>query len=520
MSTLTEIELRRLGEQVRLDRDLPPSDRNRLGQYATPPELAIDISKAVGQHVPPGCPVRLLEPCVGTGAFFHGLSSALPAGRIERAVGFEPDLRYAEVASRLWGGVGLNVRGEDFATATPTEQFNLLVTNPPYVRHHHLRPEVKRRLAERAAALTGIRPSGLAGLHIYFPLLAHPWLTDGAVAAWLIPSEFMDVNYGSALKTYLTAQVDLLRVHRFNASDVQFADALVSSAVVIYRRASPSGRPVLLTQGNSVSEPGEQRSVDHGALSPSKKWGPLFAPRDQGVAGTGTGLTLGDLFTVRRGLATGSNEFFILSRDEARRRQLPECFVRPILPGPRLLKGAVIESDPDGFPLDVPQMVLVDCRLPGEQVRRQFPRLWAYFEQGREKQVDRGYLTSRRTPWYSQEDRPPAPFICPYMGRQRNGHGPFRFLWNKTRATAHNVYMLLYPKGALARLLREQPELHPVTFEALQQIDTGKIVSGGRVYGGGLHKVEPNELAAVSAGQLASHLGLSTSTHSLFDTVT
>lgn len=520
MRPSSEIEERRRAEQARLERDCRDADRNRLGQYATPPRLAADIAHAAQEHWPTGRPVRFLEPCVGSGAFFYAVASAFPAGQVERAVGFECDPQYAQVADTLWRSAGLSVRGEDFTRATPNESFNLLVTNPPYVRHHHLTPEVKRQLAERVATITGIRPSGLAGLYTYFPLLAQPWLADGALAAWLIPSEFLDVNYGSALKTFLLSQVDLLRVHRFNAADVQFADALVSSTVVVYRKATPSPQPVVFTQGHSIGTPSQHCMVDRDALVPSRKWGLLFDRARESDTQPNSNLTLGDLFTIRRGLATGRNDYFILSRDEARRRQLPECFLRPILPGPRLIPDAVIETDTDGFPRGLPQTVLVDCRLGEEQVRRQYPRLWAYYQEGERSGINRGYLTSRRTPWYSQEDRPPPPFLCPYMGRQKNGRGPFRFVWNKTAATAHNVYMLLYPKGPLARRLSAAPELYEAVFEALRRIDGGGIVSSGRVYGGGLHKVEPNELASVPAQPVASLLGRSLSTPTLFDALT
>ena len=40
--------------------------------------------------------------------------------------------------------------------------------------------------------------------------------------------------YGSVLRTYLSRNVTLLQIHTFDAADVQFADALVSSAVVVF----------------------------------------------------------------------------------------------------------------------------------------------------------------------------------------------------------------------------------------------------------------------------------------------
>src|SRR5207302_6159457 len=81
-----------------------------------------------------------------------------------------------------------------------------------------------------------IKISGLAGLYCYFLLLADAWLADGGFGIWLIPSEFMDVNYGQAVKRYLTEDVKLVHIHRFCPADVQFSDALVSSAVVVFEK--------------------------------------------------------------------------------------------------------------------------------------------------------------------------------------------------------------------------------------------------------------------------------------------
>lgn len=87
---------------------------------------------------------------------------------------------------------------------------------------------------------TGIKISGLAGLYCYFLILSERWLAEGALSCWLIPSEFMDVNYGKAVKQYLLECVDLLCVHKFKADDVQFDDALVSSTIVFFRKGKPS----------------------------------------------------------------------------------------------------------------------------------------------------------------------------------------------------------------------------------------------------------------------------------------
>jgi hypothetical protein len=126
--------------------------------------------------------------------------------------------------------------------------------------------------------------------------------------------------------------------------------------------------------------------------------------------------------------------------------------------------------------------------------------MWEYLEAGVAAGISKGYLCRNRSPWYAQEDRPPSPFLCTYMGRQgKPGRNPFRFILNRSQATAANVYLLLYPKPALQRALAAHPELVEAVWRALKRISPDELIGQGRVYGGGLHKVEPKELANASA---------------------
>ena len=113
------------------------------------------------------------------------------------------------------------------------------------------------------------------------------------------------------------------------------------------------------------------------------------------------------------------------------------------------------------------------------------------------------YLCKHRSYWYAQEKRPPSPFLCTYMGRQDTGRGrPFRFILNRSKATATNVYLMLYPKPALAKALLERPELLKQVWQPLNQISDEVLMGEGRVYGGGLHKLEPRELGNALAEKL------------------
>jgi len=307
----------------------------------------------------------------------------------------------------------------------------------------------------------------------------------------------MDVNYGATLRRYLTEHVTLLHIHRFCPTDVQFTDALVSSAVVVFRKSLPSpSHTTRFSFAGPIDRPEVEAQVSLDSLRQSRKWTQF--PATTTVDHTAEA-TLGDIFAIKRGLATGSNSFFILKEEDIKHWQIPPEFMRPILPGPRHLVSEIIGALPNGAPDVLPLLYLLDCSAPEEHIKTAWPRFYEYLETGKAQKIHEGYLTSRRAPWYSQEQRPPAPFLCTYMGRSRNGKHPFRFLWNRSQATAHNVYLMLYPIGPLRAALRSHPELHAHVFEALQRITPARLVSEGRVYGGGLHKVEPKELAQIPA---------------------
>lgn len=507
------MEARRQTIQAALDATKSAAEKNRLGQFATPNALAIEIThylqSVAGRSLRA---IRFADPALGTGSFYSAALAVLGPKRMERAIGVELDSRISDAARDLWAGTGLEVVRGDFTHIVASSNCpvapNLILANPPYVRHHHLERKDKERLQALTYRMTGIKVNGLAGLYVYFLLLATAWMEDGGYAAWLIPSEFMDVNYGAALKRYLTDYVTLIRAHRFAPDDVQFGDALVSSVVLVFRKMAPLPKhTVEFTFGGTIRKPQANDSISLDQLRHARKWTvyPSHARNDRRAASDGNGATLGEFFRIQRGIATGSNKFFVLDHHDAQRRGFPERYLRPILPGPRLLKTTIIDADDNGYPLLECPLCVIDCDLPESLLMARHPALWEYLRTAAALGIKDRYLVRKRNPWYKQEQRAPAPFLCTYMGRGSNQNPPFRFIWNRSQAIGTNLYLMLHPKNGLARMLRAQPGRAADVFTLLGQITCHELRGEGRVYGGGLNKIEPNELARISARVLISH---------------
>ncbi len=489
-------ERARLEVQRAFDGSRPAPERNRLGQFATPNALARAVVRLGLSALPKNEPIRFFDPAFGTGSFFSALLSERGDREIAAAIGVELDPPLVQHAGRLWSGSALDLRAADFTQLTPAPEdlSNLIIANPPYVRHHHLGRDAKADLARRLTRATGLKLSRLAGLYCYFILLSRAWMTRGGVAVWLIPSEFMDVNYGDAVKRFLLEQVTLTRVHRADPEEVQFDDALVSSAVVVFEnRPPPSGHRVRFTFGGSLEAPKLERGIDLATLAAQPKWSRY--PKEEDRVAVIEGTPLGQLFSIRRGVATGGNRFFVLNDARVAELDLPREHLTPILPPPRRLPVDRVEARADGSP-DLPDRAwLVSCSLPEAEVQAKHPALWRYLQSG-VSEVSSGYLCSHRAPWYLQEVRAPAPLLCTYMGRDKRGR-PFRFILNRSSAIAANVYLLLYPKPAMASAMAADPSLIERIWRFLNGLDPATLVREGRVYGGGLFKMEPRELAAV-----------------------
>jgi len=425
---------------------------NAPEQSATPFSLANDIvGLALRYH--PGTDIRFLEPCIGSGLFFSALLHEATDKNLQRPIaaahGVEPDEHFAALAHDLWAPAGLTVHNLDFMQLTRDDlpKASLVLSRPPATPHHRLTSEQKVAAANAAESATGIRPTGLADFYIHFLLASHKFLAPGAVSAWLLPTAFLHRSAGHALRTYLTKQVRLRRIHNFDRGTLATTgheDEIAEWSVVIF-----TNEPAAATDSFNFSSGGELFGPDttvelsYERLDPEISWGNLIDDQQP----KRNSYLMEDFFWIRRGWDIPGKKFFVQSENRAWALGIQPYHMHPMLPPPQDVTGAVIKSDDWGYPMADNRHVVITSHDNIYDLEDKDPALLKYLSAANGD--TRAAATRPESGlWYSLHLRRPAPILV--QPATDDDPGPFRFIINESDGIAGPGWITMQPKIAFA----------------------------------------------------------------------
>ena len=372
------------------------------------------------------------------------------------------------------------IEGDFRSVEVPRQGRIVFIGNPPFVRHHDITAEWKAWYGAGMQAL-GIRASQLAGLHAHFVLRTVQLMQAGDRLCMVAAAEWLDNGYGGALRSLLTASpVKLRGLWVAPPDEPVFPDALVSAAVFEAACAEPAAAVEL---GLLTRPPGPwaaARALPLATMADAPRWTVLCQPT---AAPPVEGVELGSLFRVVRGQVTGLNAAWLLPAAGATGSQddidpLLATLAVPTVTRAREIIDGTVESP------DAPARLKRLLNLPHD-LSSLAPGLQAavgdFLRGAHARGAASSYVARQRKSWHALDLRPaPAAFVS-YMGRR-----PPVFRSNPHGLTYLNIAHGLYPREPVsaARLKR---------ILDLLNVSTG--LYSGRVYGGGLAKFEPSDIA-------------------------
>ena len=436
----------------------------------------------------------VFDPAVGAGAFFHAAKQiAHERGNSLRLAGTEIDPQALVAALR--GGLDaqdlVHVRVTDFLLGDTPSSIPAIVANPPYIRHHRLTSETKAQLRALCQQITGFTIDGRAGLHIYFLLRALSLLAPHGRLAFIMPADTVEGVFAAKLWQWITSHFCLDAVVTFEANASPFPRVDTNAIIFLIRNDRPSKsfwwarchveHPSDLKHwvANGFNDcsvstlSAVQRTIEEGLHTGLSR--PPSVNRVEGPC-------LSDYARIVRGIATGANEFFFLTRKQVEAHRIPPGLLRSALGRTRDVPGDVITAQTleDADTLGRPTLLFAPDSRPLDEFP---PTVRTYLEAGIRQGLPSLSLIAQRKPWYKMETRAVPPFLFAYLGR-RNA----RFIRNEAGVLPLTSFLCVYPHRTDAPSLNALWLVlsHPTTIQNLALV--------GKSYGDGAIKVEPRAL--------------------------
>ncbi|MFZ2431764.1 MAG: N-6 DNA methylase [Lutibacter sp.] len=428
----------------------------------------------------------ILEPAFGLGIFSRTLLNKNSNLAIK---GFDIDetiLNQAKVYFGTFKNVSLNL--EDYMYNDWKNKYDGIICNPPYLKFHDY--DNKQILQEVENKLK-FKFNGFTNLYTLFLLKSIFQLNQDGRAAYIIPSEFLNSDYGKLIKEYLLKTKTLRHLFVIDFKENVFDDAMTTASIILlandknnseihistidsksdlqliekYIESYPTGK------GEFTFKPQE--------LDPSIKWRKYY--QIQNSINYNNLVPFSTYAKVVRGIATGANDFFTFKPSKAKEYSIPEENLLPCICKAKDVKTNFFTIEDFKKLIKNDELSYLFNAKKDESVE-----VKNYIIKGEKEKINEKFLTKSRKPWYALENRLPAPIWVSVFNR--NG---VKFIRNEANVSNLTTFHCVYPTNA-DLFLKVSIDL----LFAYLLTDVAKEIfnDNRREYGNGLKKFEPNDL--------------------------
>lgn len=373
-----------------------PLPRRSTGSYYTPQDAAHYMARWLVRRSGD----MYLEPSFGAGAFISAVNDEVSRRGYQSASWLAVELQERVAHETASQGIvdARNIVTGDFMGVQPV-LVDAVIANPPFVRISNLEGGDQSTALSVGTNAMGKRVSPSASL--WMPFVAHSmsFVRRGGRMAFVLPLDFTYVRYALPLWTHLSENFDSLRVIRVRQrifSDINqdvlllFAENKGGTTPHVDFEAFDTvenlveDNPALSTRVEIQDIVDEQRPFQS-ALLPTGLASLLAALPKSAVT------EAKEMMKFRIGYVSGDKRFFHPDAATSSNHELPDSSLVPSVINARRLKGQGLRTT--SFDPAVANRLWLPTEPLTDGERR-------YVRLGEAEKVDRGYKTSRRSPWY------------------------------------------------------------------------------------------------------------------------
>jgi adenine-specific DNA-methyltransferase len=360
--------------------------RKHFAQYFTPYPIAQFMANWIIAN--PNCKT-ILDPAFGLGILGRVLLEK--DERKYHIKGYELDTCMFEKAQSLWEETDVELLNKDYMFNDWENQYDGIIANPPYLKFHDY--TAKDEILKIFQTRLGFVLTGFTNLYALFLLKSIHQLKIGGRAAYLIPSEFLNSDYGKNVKQYLIQNKSLRQIIVFDFKENVFDDVLTTASIFLFENSPHQNASVVFKTIKTIDElyvfsKNRESTIHLADLDAQIKWRNYYQPSNR---------------NIYKNLV------------------------------PLSTYGKVVRGNFDSIAQADKKIFLLNATgLKDAQVKK-------YIELGEQLGVHKKFLTSRRNPWFVLEKRLPSPIWVTVFNR--NG---LRFVRNKAEISNLTTFHCLY----------------------------------------------------------------------------
>jgi len=233
--------------------DLKPNPE--LGQVWTPNDIAIQMVKSSMQFVGEKRNVKVLDPACGPGTFVEAFCSAGYSAKELDFTCYDIDNRMMLENSHISGGSGFlcsSVNQNYLLCKKDRNNYDLVIMNPPYIRHEKISVELKNQYYEYLEMELGAKINGRSNLFVLFMLKGIVDLKPEGIMCAIVYDAVCNSKYGKDALSIIDRHAHLL--HSENVS-APFEGILIDAKILIYKKRSTPLSPHTDNEGRGVDLP-------------------------------------------------------------------------------------------------------------------------------------------------------------------------------------------------------------------------------------------------------------------------